>query len=129
MGSWLHRIVTNVALMQLRSQVRKREDSLDGLMPEFDPLGRRITIAPQTAGPALERQLQAGQTQLLVRQAIDRLPESYRAVLIARDIEGFTMTEVVEIFDLQEGAVKTRLHRARSALKQLLAPAMRAGVF
>lgn len=127
LGSWLHRIVTNVALMRLRSQVRKREDSLDEITPKFDSLGRRVSSGPLTPGPAVERLLQAGQTQTVVRQAIDQLPESYRAVLIARDIEGFDTNEVAEILDLQPGAVKTRLHRARSALKLLLEPLIKTG--
>jgi DNA-directed RNA polymerase specialized sigma24 family protein len=45
-GTWLHRIVVNVSLMRLRSHSRRREDSLDEIQPEFDPLGMRIEDAP-----------------------------------------------------------------------------------
>lgn len=126
-GSWLHRIVANTALMRLRSQVRKKEDSLDGLLPEFDSEGGRVALDLSMPGPSLQDTLQSIQTQTIVRQAIDQLPEPYRAVLIARDIEDFTTDEAAEILGLQPGAVKTRLHRARGALKTLLEPVVRAG--
>lgn len=126
-GSWLHRIVANTALMRLRSRLRKKEDSLNELLPEFNSEGGRVTAVPPAPSPSAQRLVQTLQTQTIVRQAIDQLPESYRAVLIARDIEGFDTNEVAEILDLQPGAVKTRLHRARGALKTLLEPAVKSG--
>ena len=127
-GSWLHKIVANTALMRLRSQVRKKEDSLSELLPEFNTEGDRIKANPSVPGPSVQESLQSIQEQAIVRQAIDQLPEPYRAVLIARDIEGFDTHEAAEILDLQPGAVKTRLHRARGALKTLLEPAIKAGI-
>jgi RNA polymerase sigma-70 factor (ECF subfamily) len=127
-GSWLHKIVANTALMRLRSQVRKKEDSLSELLPEFNTEGNRIKANLPVPGPSVQESLQSIQEQAIVRQAIDQLPESYRAVLIARDIEGFDTHEAAEILNLQPGAVKTRLHRARGALKTLLEPAIKAGI-
>ena len=127
-GCWLHKIVANTALMRLRSRVRKKEDSLSELLPEFNGEGDRIKTDPLMPGPSVQESFQSVQTQTIVRQAIDQLPESYRAVLIARDIEGFDTNEAAEILDLQPGAVKTRLHRARGALKTLLEPAIKAGI-
>jgi len=60
-----------------------------------------------------------------VRGSIEQLPESYRAVLLLRDIEGQSTAETAEVLGLNEGAVKTRLHRARQALRTLLDPYMR----
>jgi RNA polymerase sigma-70 factor (ECF subfamily) len=127
-GSWLHKIVANTALMRLRSQVRKKEDSLSELLPEFNTEGDRVKMSPVMPGPSVQQSLQSIQTQTIVRQAIDHLPEPYRAVLIARDIEGFDTNETAEVLDLHPGAVKTRLHRARGALKTLLEPAIKAGI-
>lgn len=125
--TWLHRIVANAALMRLRSEKRKQEDSLDHLLPTFDKHGTREpqTYADQHA--ELSVLMQKTQVQDIVRQAIDRLPEQYRAVLIARDIEGFSTEESTRILDINVNAVKTRLHRARAALKTLLQPAISAG--
>ena len=55
-----------------------------------------------------------------VRDAIDRLPEAYRTVLLLRDIEELDTEQTAEALGLSKAAVKTRLHRARQALRQLL---------
>ncbi len=57
-----------------------------------------------------------------MRRAIDQLPEGYRKVLLLSDIEGYDTAEAAAVLGLTAGAVKTRLHRARAALKSLLAP-------
>ena len=56
----------------------------------------------------------------LVRMNIDKLPEGYRNVLMLRDIEEFDTAQTGEALGLSRAAVKTRLHRARQALRQLL---------
>jgi RNA polymerase sigma-70 factor (ECF subfamily) len=61
----------------------------------------------------------------LVRASIDRLPESYRMVLLLRDIEELATEEVAQILGITANAVKIRLHRARQALRTLLDPQMR----
>jgi RNA polymerase sigma-70 factor, ECF subfamily len=57
-----------------------------------------------------------------VREAIDKLPESYRTVLLLRDIEGLSTEESADALQTTANAVKIRLHRARMALRTLLAP-------
>ena len=61
----------------------------------------------------------------LVRDAIDRLPENYRTVLVLRDIEQVDTKEAATMLDISESLVKTRLHRARQALRSLLDPHFR----
>ena len=56
-----------------------------------------------------------------VRSAIDRLPENYRAVILLRDIEELDTDETAALLGVTPNAVKTRLHRARQALRTLLA--------
>ena len=58
----------------------------------------------------------------LVWRLIDQLPESYRTVLMLRDIEGLDTEETARMMELTPNAVKIRLHRARQALRALLAP-------
>ena len=53
-------------------------------------------------------------------EAIDELPEDYRIVLILRDIEGLDTDETAQVLGDSPGAIKTRLHRARQALRTLL---------
>ncbi len=123
LGSWLHRIVVNAALMKIRAQKRRPEESLDDLLPQFDADGSRPEREAEFTVP-LETLLGRSQTRELVRRSIDRLPEGYRNLLILRDIEGYNTQEAAALLGLTPGAVKTRLHRARGALKSLLEPIM-----
>ena len=67
-------------------------------------------------------------THELVRKCIDQLPDSYRIVLIMRDIEEIGTEETAQLLGVSIGVVKTRLHRARQALRTLLDPHFRGGV-
>ena len=124
LGSWLHRIVVNAALMKIRARERRREDSIEDLLPQFDADGHRLEPEAELA-ESLEISLERRETSEFVRRAIDQLPEGYRNLLILRDIEGYDTEEAAALLGLTPGAVKTRLHRARAALKSLLAPIMR----
>lgn len=124
LGSWLHRIVVNAALMKIRTRERRPEDSIDDLLPQFDVDGLRLEPEAELA-VSLETLLESRQTSEFVRRSIDQLPEGYRNVLLIRDIEGYDTEETAALLGLTPGAVKTRLHRARAALKSLLEPVMR----
>ena len=67
------------------------------------------------------------ETRAQVRACIDRLPEAYRTVLVLRDMEEFDTDQTAERLGSTPGAVKTRLHRARQALRALLEPLLRPG--
>ena len=70
--------------------------------------------------PAADVLLQREQLRSLVRDSIEALPQAYHTVLLLRDIEGNSTIETADMLDISAGAVKTRLHRARTALKQIL---------
>ena len=125
LGSWLHRIVVNAALMKLRAGGRRPEESIEDLLPQFDADGLRIEPEAELA-VSLER-LESAKTREAVRRSIDQLPDGYRNLLLLRDIEGYDTEETAALLGLTPGAVKTRLHRARAALKSLLEPMMRGG--
>jgi len=127
LSTWLHRIIVNLALMRLRSHNRSREDSLDELLPAFDSYGMRVEDAPLSEAKQIEELYEQGQTQAAIRAAIDRLPTEYRAVVVARDIEQLSTAETAEVLNISNSLVKTRLHRARAALKSLLDPVVQAG--
>jgi RNA polymerase sigma-70 factor, ECF subfamily len=119
LSTWLHRIVVNACLMKLRARSRRPETSIESLLPSFVEDGhqsRPSTHWPEDPAAGLEqRELRA-----LVRRRIDELPEPYRNVLLLRDIEGLDTAETAAVLGLSETAVKTRLHRARQALRGLL---------
>lgn len=120
LATWLHRIVTNAALMKLRARRRRPELPLadtttrggDGEAPAEPPAA---TVAPDG-----ERSLLREEERRRVRHAIDRLPEAYRAALLLRDVEELSTREAARLLGINENALKIRLHRARRALLALL---------
>jgi RNA polymerase sigma-70 factor (ECF subfamily) len=121
LGTWLHRIVVNVCLMRLRARSRSREVRIDDLLPTFDESGHHRHPVRAWEGEALAR-LTRAETRAHVRACIDRLPDPYREVLVLRDIEELDTEQTARHLGINPGAVKTRLHRARQALRTLLEP-------
>jgi RNA polymerase sigma-70 factor (ECF subfamily) len=121
LSTWLHRIVVNVALMRLRSRQRKPESLIDDLLPQYQPDGHHVEEFDEWRLPPADR-LMREEVRGQVRAAIDRLPETYRMVLMLRDIEELETPEVAEMLGISPNAVKIRLHRARQALRTLLDP-------
>ena len=121
LGTWLHRILVNACLMKLRSRSRRHEVSIDDLLPKFDDSGHHRQSVTRWRQPA-DDQLQCDETRKLVRRSIDMLPDDFRSVLLLRDIEELNTEETAATLKITPGAVKTRLHRARQALRTLLEP-------
>lgn len=121
LGTWLHRIVVNAALRILRTRRRKRLVAIEDLLPRYDDSGHRIEpVTPWTE--SAEHLLEQADMRDLVRAKIHELPDDYRDVLLLRDIEELDTRATAEVLSISEGAVKTRLHRARQALRALLEP-------
>lgn len=123
LSTWLHRIVVNAALMKLRSNRCRPEEPIDDLLPGFEDDGH-ISVPAGEWAPADELVMR-DEVCALVRASIDRLPESYRTVLMLRDIEELSTEETAQALGLTPVAVKVRLHRARQALRGLLDPRLR----
>jgi RNA polymerase sigma-70 factor (ECF subfamily) len=121
LGTWLHRIVVNVCLMRLRARSRSREVRIDDLLPTFDETGRHSHPVRAWEDDVLAR-LARAETRAQFRACIDRLPDPYREVLVLRDIEELDTEQTAQHLGINPGAVKTRLHRARQALRTLLEP-------
>jgi RNA polymerase sigma-70 factor (ECF subfamily) len=119
LSTWLHRIVVNAALMKLRGKRRRPEASIEDLLPRFDDRGEWLEPQSRWSAPG-EEILERRESRELVRRAIDRLPLSYRRVLLLRDIEDLDTEEAAAVLGISPNAVKVRLHRARQALRTLL---------
>lgn len=126
LSTWLHRIVVNAALQKLRRRQRKPERLIDDLLPRFGDDGHALEPADTWNEPS-EAIVQRQETRALVRQAIEQLPEQYRTILVLRDLEGLDTEEAAQALDVTIPVVKTRLHRARQALRTLLDPHLRGG--
>jgi RNA polymerase sigma-70 factor (ECF subfamily) len=121
LATWLRRIAVNACLMKLRTRGRKPEASIEDLLPRFYADGHRVDPGPawrlDGPDPAESREVREH-----VRECIERLPEIYRSVLLLRDIEQYTTEETAQLLDIKVDAVKVRLHRARQALRTMIAP-------
>jgi RNA polymerase sigma-70 factor, ECF subfamily len=115
--TWLYRIAFNAAITQRRR--RRPAASVDQIREtsNMEPVD-----CGEGPGESLERREQCGR----VREAIARLAEEHRAVLVLREIEGCDYESIAEILDLPIGTVRSRLHRARLQLKEELAEMLNA---
>jgi RNA polymerase sigma-70 factor (ECF subfamily) len=122
LSTWLHRIVVNAALMKLRSRRRRPEVHIEDLLPTFEGDGMHRDAAELADADAVDaaEELDGAHRRARVRACIEMLPASYRTVLTLRDIEELSTEEVADMMGLSRANVKTRLHRARQALKTLL---------
>ncbi|MDD2922397.1 MAG: sigma-70 family RNA polymerase sigma factor [Anaerolineales bacterium] len=116
-STWLYRIAANEALMLIRK--RKSNVNLEDLQTDADddnPMPE--TFVDWSALP--ENELLTGEGKDVINAAIQKLSESLRVVFILRDVEGLSIKETAEILNLTETNVKTRLLRARMALREQL---------
>lgn len=125
LGTWLHRIVVNACLMRLRSRAARPSVSIESLLPTFDETGHH-TRTPVAWSTTPDELASRAELRAQVRSCIDRLPEGYREVLVLRDLEELDTEETARALGIHPGAVKTRLHRARQALRTLLEANLRA---
>lgn len=111
-STWLTRIAVHEALARARNNRRYQEPES---MPE-DKGDRMDRFASPMLDP--EQQASNSETRTLLEKWIEALPDSYRAVFVLRDVEEMSTSETAEALDLTEENVKTRLHRARAALRK-----------
>jgi RNA polymerase sigma-70 factor (ECF subfamily) len=120
--SWVFRIAKNECLMKRRKSVfaPEHELSLEDLHPRAGPDGesQRMEIADWSGLP--DDAAQRSEYRRIIGEAIRELPETYRAVILLRDVEELTTEEAASVLDISTDLVKTRLHRARLALRQKL---------
>lgn len=129
--TWLFRIAVNLSISHrrrnrhgIRLSLHDADDGeyvggqAAGLLRH--PRGGGSTDNP--SGPMQERE-----TREAVMAALESLEDEFRAVIVLRDIEGFDYRQIAEILDVPPGTVKSRLHRARMALREKLAPVIGAG--
>jgi len=116
-SSWLYRIVVNAAFMKLRKRKQHPTVSLDDLSPTVRQqyLDQDANYGLRSDAISMNRELRK-----VLQEAINRLPDQYRAVFVLRDVDGLSNQEVGEILQLSIPAVKSRLHRSRLMLRKKL---------
>jgi len=134
--TWLFRIAVNLAISQLRKVQRHRTFSLsssgrggngNGRNGQDDQASSLIDRLAQDRDVSPAHSLEHRETGQQVLAALGRLDSEYRAVLVMRDIEGFDYQQMAEVLDLPLGTLKSRLFRARLALRDELKDYMSSG--
>ena len=110
--TWLYRIAVNAALSHRRSGEREKA--------KIESVAREDTARPNPAGDDPVGAAERKEKKEIVRAAISRLSGEESAVVILRDMEGLSYTEIAESLDVPAGTVRSRLFRARMALKEIL---------
>lgn len=122
-STWLYRVTFNAALMRLRTRRRKGAESLDALPHEVAESSMART-RPERPDPSRDAEL--AETRRALDDAIATLRPVDRQIVRMRFVDGMSTEEVAEATGLSVAATKTRLHRARAALRDLLAQDARA---
>jgi RNA polymerase sigma-70 factor (ECF subfamily) len=127
LGTWLYRITVNAALIKRRGKRAELEVLLEDHLPAFADDGHRagdraLLLADWSGTP--EEELLTAERRDAVRALIASLPAPYRVVLLLRDMEELSNEEVAEILGESVASVKSRLHRARMALREQLTRAL-----
>jgi RNA polymerase sigma-70 factor (ECF subfamily) len=116
-SSWLYRIVVNAAFMKLRKRKQSQTVSMDDISPAI----KQYCVDRDTLNGAYSQNIAIShEMQLVIQNAVSRLPDQYRAVFVLRDVDGLSNQETGEILNLSIPAVKSRLHRSRIMLRKKL---------
>lgn len=126
---WVFQIAKNACLMKRRRSVfaPARELSLEEFLPAMEANGTHVRMQIADWSQIPDRQAIEGEMKQALERAIAELPENYRSVILLRDLEELSTAESAQILDLTEDVVKTRLHRARLAVRRKLDEYLRTG--
>ena len=111
-STWLTRIAINQALTRHRDRRRMHRLAADGAAPDWRSGTSELRDPEDHVG--------RGELARLLEKAIDALPETYRAIVVLREVEGLNTQEAAQCLSISEEAARVRLHRARSLLRQEL---------
>jgi RNA polymerase sigma-70 factor (ECF subfamily) len=130
LGTWIYRVTVNAALIRRRGKRFELEVSLEDHLPTFREDGHREgdrawLLADWSETP--EAALLSRETRQAVRDLIARLPDHYRIVLLLRDLEELSNEEIAEVLGESVASVKSRLHRARMAFRELVTRSLVSG--
>jgi RNA polymerase sigma-70 factor, ECF subfamily len=116
-STWIYRITTNVCLDEIRKRKNKRTISLDEeIRLDEGEMKRQI----ESDEPTPEDMAEKEDLKKLVNDAIAMLSDEHRIAIVLRDMQGLSYEEIAEALNVPEGTVKSRINRARQALKNIL---------
>ena len=122
LSTWLTRIVVNEALSRRRADKRRRRYLEEKGVAVLEGYRENLTRGSQVESP--EAAVAREQIRKVLESAVGELPDCFRTVFVLRGIEGLSSEQTAEILDIPVATVKTRLHRGRRRLQEILAPEM-----
>lgn len=117
LSTWIYRITSNVCKDFLRKRTRTIQ-SISIYESSEDDDDRPMEI--KDSSPTPQEHMEITETQREVRKALDELPEEYKLVIVMYDLEGLSYDEISNVLQCPVGTIKSRLNRARKALKKNL---------
>jgi len=116
-STWIYRITTNVCLDEIKKRKKTKAFSLsENIETDDGEISREIEDVSANVEDNLERK----ERNRAINDAIAKLPENHRAVIVLRDINNMSYEEIAAALNCSEGTVKSRISRARSALYEML---------
>ncbi len=116
-STWLYRLATNATIDFLRREKRRKSLTVTSLSAEDDPQ-RLLDIPDRRFTP--QDELERKEFQAAVRRGLEQLSDEHRQVLVLRELNGLSYAEIAQVLGIEEGTVKSRISRARLALRKVL---------
>lgn len=116
-STWLYRLATNAAIDFLRREKRRSAVATVPLYVEEEPQ-RALDIPDHRFTPQTE--LERKELQKAIQRGLERLSDEHRQALVLREVNGLSYAEIAQVLGLEEGTVKSRIYRARLALRKAL---------
>lgn len=117
LSTWIYRVAVNHCKNRIKYLARRHQRDQQELDEHNDPGDEGALSGPSTPRRP-DRQVEGAQIDRLMQEAIAELDEDHRTLVVLRDLEDLSIEEICEITGLPDGTVKSRLHRARIALRK-----------
>lgn len=117
-NTWLHRIVINTSIDELRK--RKHHSQVVSLDRSYESEDGEYTVQYEDTESYVEEILERKESIDLLKKALETIEEDHRMVIVLSDIKGYSYQEISTILDLPLGTVKSRIARARAKLVEML---------
>lgn len=117
-STWIYRITVNVCLDMIKKNKEKR--NVISIEQQISLKDNDVTIQFEDKSQNVMEDILKNERKKVLHEAIDALPAHHREMIILRDIEGFSYEEIAQITKNNAGTVKSKINRARNALKKIL---------
>ncbi len=118
-NTWLHQIALNLCRDENKRRRRRTFISLDQIEPKWQSRLEKKTL-PGVEGATVEKALQQIELQQILQQALERIPEEQRTVVILKELQGMKFTEIAELLGISVNTVKSRMYYGLNALRKIL---------